>query len=539
MPFLPAELSTFLPYAVPPVLGGFIGYLTTKVAIKMLFLPLRPWHLFGLRIPMTPGVIPSKRHQLADNMGEVVGDHLLTSKEIGNALTEEKFQQHLLNVIAERIGAILHRPLPPVLELIPEKFSFYRQLGVMALKKQLRDQVGTFLTSREFSAALTETLEARADSLLEKRIDELIDREGRGRAYAFLDDALTRMLSSTTMEPWLRKSIRQHVFSALNQQKTIREVAPASILDLIEQSIRSQTPILLKKLAGLLEEEEVRNSIVHGTCNGVQNFILSLGPMAPMVQNFLSMDLVDQKIREYLDEKQEEIVAYLSKDELQQRVGEILSDRFSAFIDRPLAKLFSGKDEQTVEDFCSHLAHQAALLLKGDEVRSTLMKIVRENIESHLEDGNLSVGVAVLELLGNEGCEKLRTRLITELVSLAQKSETQAMVGEMLDRLVDRVLAKPIGKLANFLPTDVRREIYVSIQQITSNMLAQEVPGLVASLNIRNIIVEKINSLDLLRLERLLLSIMEEQFKYINLFGALLGFLIGCLNLLFLQAGSL
>jgi uncharacterized membrane protein YheB (UPF0754 family) len=45
-------------------------------------------------------------------------------------------------------------------------------------------------------------------------------------------------------------------------------------------------------------------------------------------------------------------------------------------------------------------------------------------------------------------------------------------------------------------------------------------------------VTEKVDSLDLLRLEGLLLSIMEEQFKYINLFGALLGFLIGFLNLL-------
>jgi hypothetical protein len=31
------------------------------------------------------------------------------------------------------------------------------------------------------------------------------------------------------------------------------------------------------------------------------------------------------------------------------------------------------------------------------------------------------------------------------------------------------------------------------------------------------------------------MSIMQEQFKYINLFGALLGFLIGLLNLLVLR----
>ena len=51
----------------------------------------------------------------------------------------------------------------------------------------------------------------------------------------------------------------------------------------------------------------------------------------------------------------------------------------------------------------------------------------------------------------------------------------------------------------------------------------------------RAVVTDKVNGLDLLQLERLLLSIMEEQFKYINLFGALLGFLIGLGNLALLR----
>jgi uncharacterized membrane protein YheB (UPF0754 family) len=73
-----------------------------------------------------------------------------------------------------------------------------------------------------------------------------------------------------------------------------------------------------------------------------------------------------------------------------------------------------------------------------------------------------------------------------------------------------------------------------SLHKMTVDMLALEVPDLVQSLNIRKIVTEKLDSLDILKLEGLLLTIMEEQFKYINLFGGLLGFLIGCGNLLFL-----
>ncbi len=66
-----------------------------------------------------------------------------------------------------------------------------------------------------------------------------------------------------------------------------------------------------------------------------------------------------------------------------------------------------------------------------------------------------------------------------------------------------------------------------------SDILVREVPPLVDSLDIGRMVAKKVDSLDLLRLEGLLLSIMQEQFKYINLFGGLLGFIIGLANLFF------
>ena len=60
-------------------------------------------------------------------------------------------------------------------------------------------------------------------------------------------------------------------------------------------------------------------------------------------------------------------------------------------------------------------------------------------------------------------------------------------------------------------------------------------PSLVETLNAARMVEEQVNNLDILKVEGLLLSIMAEQFKYINLFGALLGGVIGLLNLLALR----
>ena len=97
------ELTPYLAFITPPVVGAFIGYLTNRVAIRMLFRPLKPWKIGPVRVPMTPGVIPSKRHELALNIGEMVGEHLLTSDEINRSLKKSGFQDHLYRLIEAKV----------------------------------------------------------------------------------------------------------------------------------------------------------------------------------------------------------------------------------------------------------------------------------------------------------------------------------------------------------------------------------------------------------------------------------------------------
>jgi hypothetical protein len=143
-----------------PCIGAFIGYLTNKIAIRMLFRPLRPWYLFGMRVPMTPGVIPSRRHDLAANIGEMVGRHLLTGKDIGAAISDEPFQVHLAHLADRKVQEIFKRDLGPLPDIIPARFRSYFHVGVKTVKYQVGAGVNGYLASSEFeekiSAAIIE-----------------------------------------------------------------------------------------------------------------------------------------------------------------------------------------------------------------------------------------------------------------------------------------------------------------------------------------------------------------------------------------------
>jgi uncharacterized membrane protein YheB (UPF0754 family) len=246
------------------------------------------------------------------------------------------------------------------------------------------------------------------------------------------------------------------------------------------------------------------------------------------------METVEEKIREYLVEKNDDIVAWLQSEEVQERVVVILRERSQDFINKPIVHWVKAEDEAVVQDFCNQFSQQILLLIRSKEVSEVLASMIKSNVENHIDSGDLPVGVVLEKLLGSESSGEAKQWLIQEIRILLQSENTKSTIDSMIDSLAQGLLSKRLGRLGNYIPGGVREGISKSFQKVASEVLASEVPGLVHSLNIRKIVTEKVNSLDLLKLEGLLLSIMEEQFKYINLFGGLLGFAIGCLNLIFL-----
>ena len=59
-------------------IGALIGGLTNHLAIKMLFRPHEAKYIGSWRVPFTPGLIPKRRDELAQQFGKTVTNYLLT-----------------------------------------------------------------------------------------------------------------------------------------------------------------------------------------------------------------------------------------------------------------------------------------------------------------------------------------------------------------------------------------------------------------------------------------------------------------------------
>jgi uncharacterized membrane protein YheB (UPF0754 family) len=145
-------------YISPPILGGFIGYFTNDIAIKMLFRPYRPIYILGRRVPFTPGLIPANQDRLAKNISNTIMGSLLTPDEL------QKLARRLLQT--ERVQGAISWLLQLAIEQIQGDKN---QKSTKIVAGILRDLLGESLPR------LLKVF-ARQEDFLEAQINHIFDQ---------------------------------------------------------------------------------------------------------------------------------------------------------------------------------------------------------------------------------------------------------------------------------------------------------------------------------------------------------------------------
>ncbi|EGT5418959.1 DUF445 domain-containing protein [Clostridioides difficile] len=147
------------------VIGGFIGYVTNVVAIRLIFRPIEPIKIPILNIEIV-GLIPKRRAEIAANVGEIIQEEFLSMDEIlANIITDED-KEEVVRYIKARVKIIIH-----------EKVSFIPS----GIKNIIQDYLGEIIESEvkqsidELSKNIINKANERIDiqKMVEDKINEL------------------------------------------------------------------------------------------------------------------------------------------------------------------------------------------------------------------------------------------------------------------------------------------------------------------------------------------------------------------------------
>ncbi|MFO7765346.1 MAG: DUF445 family protein [Pelovirga sp.] len=522
--------TSYLPYLLPPLLGALIGYVTNYIAIRMLFRPLTPWRVAGLRVPLTPGIIPARRAELARRMGEMVGDHLLTADDVGQALNKETIRLELRMAVTEKLGRLLDHHSGPLVSLVPAHFKTRFDEIVQLGQNRLAASVLNYLASDRFEEQLRSFLHEQGEQLLARDLNSLLTPERNHAWQAHLDERYTRFFQSPATSALVGGAVDRKVAQLLASQRPLREHLPNELVEVLLAQVEKELPPLIEKFGDMFQDPAFRAQLVKKGKKSIDSFLDSLSGLAGLLSGFVDLKKLYAKIPEFLDRAGDEIAGWLRQPRTREQLAVLLRQRVDQLLDRPVASLTENLSpakvagaqtfirDQVVTRLQSRATIDTALILTESAVDRIKDRPFNELLTAVLPDDGLNRGVDeiadyLLDTLRSEQLQPVLKRLITEQTSIW-------------------IYEKPLGVISAPFPQDLRREIDISVCHLVEEMLKQEAPRLVETLNVRRMVEDKVNGLDLLQVEDLLMGVMKEQFKYINLFGAFLGFLIGCINLL-------
>ena len=89
----------FLSFMIGPAVGAVTGGITNKVAIRMLFRPYTAKYIGRVHIPLTPGIIPKEKANIAKAIGSTISDNLLNSQVLSATLLSDDMCAKLASAV--------------------------------------------------------------------------------------------------------------------------------------------------------------------------------------------------------------------------------------------------------------------------------------------------------------------------------------------------------------------------------------------------------------------------------------------------------
>ena len=133
-------------------------------------------------------------------------------------------------------------------------------------------------------------------------------------------------------------------------------------------------------------------------------------------------------------------------------------------------------------------------------------------------------------LIDDSAQEAIRDKLaekVNELIAERAPDASEAIVARFRSELMDARLCDLYAK-----HQDKEEKLIDGLTGIYTALLGDNLGKLLQAINIEQIVVDKINAFDAAQLEAMIFGIMKRELKAIVYLGALLGFLMGFINLL-------
>jgi len=513
-----AFIIRILPWVLPPLIGAAIGYITNAIAIAMLFRPYTVKKLLGIKIPMTPGIIPKERYELSGNIGNMVSRELLTEDAVRNQISSPLFKKGVQDTLDRWTEKVLNTPLNDLKNTFTGEFLSSNKDDDGILQSLVTDLLNRFLSSEGLTVIIRGFLSKGIGYLEEKTVADLL------LSKIHILDRLLKLLLSQNSRKQLEARLIKTIERWIHDNRKISEILTPARAETAGKAALRLYEILFPEFMKFLNERSTRAELeirgrfllkdILDKLNRVQRFILSAAQYDRTLEENIG-SIVDDLVRN-LEEAG-------TDPDIKERLYEAAVSALKRFASYSVGDIAASWEGDFWEDL-NKVMDSVFSVLFNDEFREKFIFWIKDFIS-----GNS--GLTIRELL------YVKLKLSEEFV----KEELPVLI--IPDALFLKKLFSSEGKGAPFvfnrsiaeilnMDTRLQSSITEPAAQVFLDLLSQKIPDILKSVDVQSLVVKKIDSLEIEKIEELILIVVKKQLRWINVFGALLGSIIGTVQIL-------
>ncbi|WNF37549.1 DUF445 family protein [Bacillaceae bacterium IKA-2] len=256
------------------LVGALIGGVTNSLAIKMLFRPYQAMYIGTWRVPFTPGLIPKRRTELADQLGKLVVNHLLTADGLKKKLESTIFMTEITEWLNREVKDILRsdQHLGSVIE---------KWLGVTNGKKQIEQRLENWLARRS-SELMDELRPLHIRDMISERLNKKLDEYipeitavfiEKAKDYFNSEEGIGRLSNMVDRFLAERGTLGNMVSMFLGNERLVDKIQPEIIKMLNDEGTHELLEVFIKKEWGKLKQLKVEEIEEHIDLTVIITFI--------------------------------------------------------------------------------------------------------------------------------------------------------------------------------------------------------------------------------------------------------------------------
>jgi uncharacterized membrane protein YheB (UPF0754 family) len=534
----PEVLLSYSAWILPPVVGALIGYITNDIAIKMLFRPLKAKHIGPVRIPFTPGIIPRQREKLAESIALMVSRELITEDAIRRQISSPAFQRTLSSRVSDFTGFLLYTSFSE----LQEKFRQGRLNAAVqtvhtaaypesttldsapADTLLIQSVLSAFFRSESFFLALQKSVALALDQFFRLPLNVLCGQNGDRLSLFF-----SRNLRIESLRPPLRQLAGDLVEDGIQRNKSLEKILTPQATEGIIKAINRIYPAAARELLQFL-----RTPHIHKTLEKKGRTVLrkTISRLSSLQRLFIVAGQYDRNIEQQMDEIVDDLLEQLETAIADEETRDKLLDTLEGWLKRlrthtvaDIAGVWGESLPDDVRRGVDALFHLAA----SPKAVSWMQGLVQRLLEKY---GEQEVGTVLEEFTGHS-TEQISIQIADWISSLVKEVEgTGSTAIHFFKTLFHTLSNSGANSLAEILQLEQqhKQRLDTALEGFIVKLLDEQVPSILESVDIRTLVIDKINSLDIEKVEELILIVIRTHLRWIILFGALLGFMIGAVQ---------